>query len=306
MSRGNMDLRSLRYLVVLSRHLNYTKAAEELGIGQPALSRSIQAIERRMNTRLFDRDRGGVHLTRIGRNLTARGEALLREADELDRMLERSSKADEGEVAFGVGHVPAESLLSRFLKNMFTDHPKLLLNIAVRSPMALLDLLLAEKIDFFICAEGLIPETAPVRRAVLGSVATAFIVRPGHPLLTYKARAPRKKQNLIFPLIASTAPISIELLPAYMRPYLSHEIHIIENYSLLASITEHSDAIWLASTLLVGEARVGRLKEIEPPSGHKRECFRIMMYSLDRRMLSATSLLLQRQFQSMIHDLDME
>ena len=46
---GNMDLRILRHVVVLARQLSYTKAAEELGLSQSALSRSIQSIEQRTN-----------------------------------------------------------------------------------------------------------------------------------------------------------------------------------------------------------------------------------------------------------------
>ena len=80
-----MDLRQLRHAVTLGKLLNYTKAAQELGLTQSALSRSIQAIEERVQVRLFDRDRGGVRLTELGRLYIARANTLLREAEELDR-----------------------------------------------------------------------------------------------------------------------------------------------------------------------------------------------------------------------------
>ena len=63
----NIELRSLRHVVVLSRLLSYTKAAQELCMTQSALSRSIQTTEEQLKARLFDRDRGGVHLTTLGR-----------------------------------------------------------------------------------------------------------------------------------------------------------------------------------------------------------------------------------------------
>jgi DNA-binding transcriptional LysR family regulator len=69
MHRINIDLRSLRYVVGLARQLSFTKAADELGVSQSALSRSIQQVERRSAARLFDRDRGGVYLTAVGRLL---------------------------------------------------------------------------------------------------------------------------------------------------------------------------------------------------------------------------------------------
>ena len=54
MSFMNMDLRRLKHVVVLAKLLSYTKAAEELCITQSALSRSIQALEKQANVKLFD------------------------------------------------------------------------------------------------------------------------------------------------------------------------------------------------------------------------------------------------------------
>src|ERR1700722_5019768 len=111
MHEGNMDLRSLRHVVVLAKLLSYTKAAQELNLTQSALTRSIQAMERRANTRLFDRDRSGVRLTSVGRMFVARAAQLVHEADELDRLLRRSTTADVGEVSFGMGPLAAQALL---------------------------------------------------------------------------------------------------------------------------------------------------------------------------------------------------
>ena len=54
------DLRQIRHLVTLGKELSFTKAAKELGITQPALTRSIQTIEDKAQVRLFDRDRGRI------------------------------------------------------------------------------------------------------------------------------------------------------------------------------------------------------------------------------------------------------
>src|SRR5689334_6832497 len=110
-----MDLRSLRHVAVLARQLSFTKAAQELGISQSALSRSIQATEQRVKLRLFDRDRGGVHLTAVGREVAERAAALLREADDLDRLLDRAAGGAEGEASFGMAPLPAAALLPAVL-----------------------------------------------------------------------------------------------------------------------------------------------------------------------------------------------
>src|ERR1700758_5020046 len=163
-----MEIRTLRHVVVLARHLSYTKAAEELGLSQPALTRSIQLTEARARVRLFDRDRGGVHLTPVGRAFVKRAAGLVREADDLDRMLERASGGDQGEVAFGMAPLPAAALLPEILTHSVAEIPGLRRQIAVRNAEGLLPLLMAETLEFFVCAEGQIPETAPTKGVSLG------------------------------------------------------------------------------------------------------------------------------------------
>ena len=52
--RMSLELRVMRHLLALDEHRNFARAARELGITQPALSRSIQTLEVSIGARLFD------------------------------------------------------------------------------------------------------------------------------------------------------------------------------------------------------------------------------------------------------------
>ena len=63
------DIRAMRQLLALGEQGSFARAARQLGITQPALSRSVQALEARIGARLFDRGREGVIPTDVGRLL---------------------------------------------------------------------------------------------------------------------------------------------------------------------------------------------------------------------------------------------
>ena len=77
----DVDLRKLRYFVAVADNLHFRKAAEQLHIAQPALSRSIGALERELGAQLFIRDKRSVTLTPAGRQLLDDARPLLVAAD---------------------------------------------------------------------------------------------------------------------------------------------------------------------------------------------------------------------------------
>src|SRR5262245_28708444 len=77
-----MELRHLRYFVVLSEELHFGRAARRLSISQPPLSVAIQQLESAVGAQLFERNSKEVRLTPAGQALQASARQLLRQAQE--------------------------------------------------------------------------------------------------------------------------------------------------------------------------------------------------------------------------------
>jgi DNA-binding transcriptional LysR family regulator len=96
----DLDLRKVRYFVAVADRLHFGRAAEELHIAQPALSRQIRALEKDLGTPLLTRDSHGVALTDAGRQLLADAGPLLASADAVRR---RVTAAARGSRRLAVG-----------------------------------------------------------------------------------------------------------------------------------------------------------------------------------------------------------
>ncbi|WP_051797133.1 LysR family transcriptional regulator [Catenuloplanes japonicus] len=87
-----METRELRYFVTVAEALHFGRASEQLGIAQPALTRTIQKIERRLGTPLFVRAGRTVSLTEAGTVLLTEGRAALDAVDAAERRTRRAGQ----------------------------------------------------------------------------------------------------------------------------------------------------------------------------------------------------------------------
>ncbi|MCE7001932.1 LysR substrate-binding domain-containing protein [Kibdelosporangium philippinense] len=115
----DLDLRKLRYFVVLAEELNFGRAAGRLHIAQPVLSRQIRALEDELHVRLFVRDKRSTELTAAGRQLLDDGKPLLAAAEALKR---RVAQAARGTTTFSVGFMPGITVTD-WVRAFGTQHP---------------------------------------------------------------------------------------------------------------------------------------------------------------------------------------
>lgn len=183
----NVDLRKLRHAVTLAKEGSFAAASIRLCITQPALTRSIQALEHELDLQLFERTTCGVIPTRAGGVVMEKARAFLRNAGDLLQDVELLKGAEIGNVAMGIGPVLAASFLAETLAAISRNRPQLQVRAEVRSAPELMDQLLEERIEFFIAdvrqfADSPTLQTQPLT-LTLTLIEVGLFVRPDHPLL---------------------------------------------------------------------------------------------------------------------------
>jgi DNA-binding transcriptional LysR family regulator len=112
-------LRDLRYFVAVADHRNFTRAAQDLFVSQPSLSKQIAALERTLDIQLFRREHDGVRLTRAGEALLPFARRILATAAEAEAAVSAAS----AELTIGFWLSPGNGLLPAALASFTRLHP---------------------------------------------------------------------------------------------------------------------------------------------------------------------------------------
>jgi DNA-binding transcriptional LysR family regulator len=119
-----MELRQLQYFAAVARHGQFTRAAEELWITQPALSQQVRRLEAELGVALLHRTPRGVEVTAAGEEMLARAEAVLAEVERARADMDRHAGASRGRVRVAATAADAPRLLPA-LAAFHRAHPAL-------------------------------------------------------------------------------------------------------------------------------------------------------------------------------------
>ena len=154
----NQNLSSYRIFYTVANTRNISKAAKELYISQPAISKSIQKLEEGLGCRLFSRSSRGVVLTEEGKLLYEHVGAAFDTLTLGEEKLKRSIELGIGHLKIGVSSTLCRYLLLPCLKEFIRQNPHITISITCQSTNETLKLLEDNKIDI-----GLVGRPSNVR-----------------------------------------------------------------------------------------------------------------------------------------------
>lgn len=143
----NQNLSSYRIFYAVANAGNISKAAKELYISQPAISKSIQKLEDSVGVRLFDRSSRGVTLTSEGELLYSHVKSAFETLSLGEEKLRRSIALGVGHLSIGVSSTLCKYILLPYLKDFIKKYPHINISISCHSTNQTLALLEDGKLD---------------------------------------------------------------------------------------------------------------------------------------------------------------
>jgi DNA-binding transcriptional LysR family regulator len=146
----SMDLRDIEYFTVVAQHGHLGRAAEALGLGQPALSMSLRRLEKSAQAKLVKRTPKGVELTAVGAALLSHASKLHLARDDLAREVADLAHGRAGHLRIGASPSNADVSLPEACSALLMEAPKITVNVAVLENDALLPALRTGDLDIAI------------------------------------------------------------------------------------------------------------------------------------------------------------
>jgi DNA-binding transcriptional LysR family regulator len=158
-----MELRHLRYFVAVAEELNFTRAAERLGISQPPLSLQIRQLEKELGTPLFHRRARSIELTDAGKLLLEEARVILKQVEAAENGVRRRARGETGRLVVGsAGATYFHPVIPEIIREYGMRYPDIILAPHASNTSLLVARLRAGQVDIALIrppvseAEGLV------------------------------------------------------------------------------------------------------------------------------------------------------
>lgn len=175
-----MDLRQYRQLVAIAEAGSVSRAAERLGMAQPALSAALSGMEKKLGSRLFIRTRSGVHATDAGARLLEQAQQVLANANEFDVLARDLAAGTAGRLRIGFITSALYDILPRSLAKLRARYPGVRIDLREMGSDALLQALGEGSVDVCFCRSPITARRG-LREKLLSSVPLVAAVPSGFP-----------------------------------------------------------------------------------------------------------------------------
>ena len=243
-----MNLQQLEHFLAVAETGSFSRAAEQVHLTQPALSRSILALEEELGSPLFDRLGRRNELTQAGARIALHARRVRLELTELRRSVGLIESLDAGELRVGLGPAPYEMLAARTLSHFAARHPAIKIRLAAGAGDTMLSSLRKRELDAVVVHKRFLPGWEELEVTMLPPTRVGFVCRAKHALAGRRRLTYRDLST--YPLVASGNGLSVEMVQLLNQRF-GHEAHFdsliqyqSDEISCLLELARTSDAVF--------------------------------------------------------------
>lgn len=224
----NLTFRQIKIFESVARNLNFTKAARELYLSQPAVSMQVKLLEEQIGMPLMERLGRYIRLTEAGHEMYAYAKNILQQQAEIEVLLDRLKGLHKGHLEIAVA-TTANHFTIQLLAGFTEQYNEITFNLNVTNRESLLKLLHRNAVDFVIMGKP--PKNVHLEAEIFMENPLVVIAHPKHPLLQQKNISLKSfsKQTLVARELGSGTRSAIE------RFFYSHEVEFNPKLSMTSN-----------------------------------------------------------------------
>lgn len=253
----------LKVFRAVAENLNFTRAAEQLHISQPAVTQHVKLLEEHYGTPLFRRSAGGIALTPAGAVVLAAASQTAALERQVETRLRSGQTELSGALRLGASTTIAQYFVPAVIARFQTSHPRVELTLRIGNTREVVDGLAAGRLDL-----GLIEGPASQRDVQTEAFYTDEIVAiaaPRHPLAAQSTVRPADLARTTFilrePGSGTRAVVERELRRVKVNPKRLNVRLETDSSEVIKRLVSASDAVAFMSKLaIVAELRAGDLR----------------------------------------------
>ena len=143
-----MDIRDLQVFLSVAKHLNYTRAGEEVNLSQPSVSVRMRELERDLGSKLFEQLGKKIALTEAGRLLVPYAMRIIAAMSDARQAIDELQGLERGLLRIGASTTPGMYLIPQTIAHFKQRYPKIEVHLAVKDTRQIEDGVIRNEFDF--------------------------------------------------------------------------------------------------------------------------------------------------------------
>jgi DNA-binding transcriptional LysR family regulator len=193
-----MDVRDLKVFLTVTKHLNYTRAGEEVNLSQPSVSVRIRELERELGVKLFEQLGKKIAVTDAGRLLVPYALRVIAAVEDAQQAMSELQGLERGSLRIGASTTPGMYLIPQTIARFKDRYPKIEITLGIKDTRQIELGVITNQFDFAFVGGHPTSDEIEVQRWLTDQL--VLVVAPGHHLARrklVKAKDLRKEKFVV-------------------------------------------------------------------------------------------------------------